>query len=281
MLPGPAPKSPLIICCQLRGPTSSVPLTAFNRLVMAALRRPRLFSLALPRLPWALHSPAPQRCIAVPRTTGLSPTCPRANNLSLCISLPVTGAICPWRMPRSVGPFSPYHSSARSGHLWRDPICLLQPWDSWVSKAPNTHMHRHTHMSLLPVDAKPLAQATLLEWEQPLMLLPGLSCSVAAHIPGRGCLQEGSSCRLRRHLPGLLVGSGTPLGERLRNAVQGAGLGELQQGAGRTYPAQLPAAVPGVPEVGQGCWQLWSCPCPMPPCSAAVTEKHGPVTHQP
>lgn len=162
------------------------------------------------------------------------------------------------------------------GHLWRDPTCLRQPWDSWVSRAPNTHMHRHTHTSLLPVDAKPLAQATLLEWEQPLMLLPGLSCSVAAHIPGRGRLQEGSSCWLRRHLPGLLVGSGTPLGERLRNAVQGASLGELQQGAGRTYPARLPAALPGVPEVGQGCWQLWSCPCPMPPCSAAVTKKQRP-----
>lgn len=50
------------------------------------------------------------------------------------------------------------------------------------------------------------------------MLIPGLPCSGAAHIPGRGCLEERSSCRLCRHLPGLLVGSGTPLGKGLRNA---------------------------------------------------------------
>ena len=69
---------------------------------------------------------------------------------------------------------------------------------------------------------------------------------------------------------------------RQRTKKCGAGSQPRRAAAGRRQDlASLPAALPGVLEVRQRGWQLRSSPCPMPPCSAAVTEQRGPVTHQP
>lgn len=121
----------------------------------------------------------------VPRIAGLSP---RAINLSLCISLPVTGAICPLQC-------IPSHSTApQPGPCPSLEGSRLPPAaPGFLVFRSSKHTHAHAHMSLLPVDAKPLCQAALLGWEQTLMLLPGLPCSGAAHIPGRSRLEEGSS----------------------------------------------------------------------------------------
>lgn len=240
VLPEPAPTSPLIICS-----VSSQALNAPCHLLHSTgcLQLPCGDHACFPRHLYSsrvLCSPAPQGCSVVPQTTGLSPTCPRAINPSLCISLPVMGAICPWQWVPShpIAPRPGPCPSLEGSHL---PPAALR----FLVFQSTEHTIAHTHTSLLPVDAKPLREATLLGWELTLMLLPGLPCSGAAHSPGRGRLEAGSSCRFHRHLPGLLVGSGTPLGKGLRNVVQGASPGELQQGAGRTYPAPLPAALPG------------------------------------
>lgn len=85
---------------------------------------------------------------AFPSSTGLHCDAPSHQHQphttrSLCISPPVNAQVC-GSLPILL------HFSQVLVHLWRDPTCLLQPRNSWFSKAPNTCTHTHLCSPQMP-----------------------------------------------------------------------------------------------------------------------------------